>query len=391
MAAPVNTTPTQWLGESDFDLDDFRAQVERDTDLADYPLADDIRSNVLVYSAQTLARAEARGARRTLQAELIRALADGPGVIVFTGAFDHDVVDRASEAFFAIIEAQRADGVAAGDHFGKPGANDRIWNAAQKLALHDPAVFADYYANDALAMVCQAWLGPRYQVTSQVNVVNPGGRAQVPHRDYHLGFVPDEHLAGYPAHVHRTSPVLTLQGAVAHCDMPLDSGPTMLLPYSQRFEGGYIAFNRPEFVDYFADHHVQLPLQKGDAMFFSPALYHGAGTNISADIKRIANLMQISSPFGRAMETLDRTAMVRAVYPAMLAMQAAGRSRRDVENIVVATAEGYAFPTNLDSDQPIGSLAPLSQVDTVLNALADNLTEEDLEIALRDQNERRLP
>ena len=391
VAAPVNTTPTQWLGESDFDLDDFRAQVERDTDLADYPLADDIRSNVLVYSAQTLARAEARGARRTLQAELIRALADGPGVTVFTGAFDHDVVDRASEAFFAIIEAQRADGVAAGDHFGKPGANDRIWNAAQKLALHDPAVFADYYANDALAMVCQAWLGPRYQVTSQVNVVNPGGKAQVPHRDYHLGFVPDEHLAAYPAHVHRTSPVLTLQGAVAHCDMPLDSGPTMLLPYSQRFEGGYIAFNRPEFIDYFAAHHVQLPLQKGDAVFFSPALYHGAGSNISADIRRIANLMQISSPFGRAMESLDRTAMVRSVYPALCAMQSAGRPHRDLENAVVATAEGYAFPTNLDSDQPIGSLAPLSQVDTVLAALADHLTEDDLDIALRDQNERRIP
>jgi hypothetical protein len=91
------------------------------------------------------------------------------------------------------------------------------------------------------------------------------------------------------------------------------------------------------------------------------------------------------------MESLDRTAMVRAVYPALRAMEAAGRSRRDLENVVVATAEGYAFPTNLDSDQPIGSLAPLSQVDTVLAALADDLTEEDLDIALRDQNERRIP
>jgi ectoine hydroxylase-related dioxygenase (phytanoyl-CoA dioxygenase family) len=387
MATPTNTAQAPWLGDSDFDLDDFRAQVELDTELTDYPLADDVRGNVLVYSAQSMARAD----RRVLQAELIRALADGPGVVVFTEAFDHAVVDRASEAFFALIEKQRAGGVAAGDHFGEPGANDRIWNAAQKLALHDPEVFADYYANDALALVCQAWLGPRYQVTSQVNVVNPGGKAQVPHRDYHLGFVPEEHLAAYPAHVHRTSPALTLQGAVAHCDMPLESGPTMLLPHSQRFAGGYIAFNRPEFVDYFADHHVQLPLQKGDAVFFNPALYHGAGSNISADIRRIANLMQISSPFGRAMEALDRTAMVRAVYPALRAMQAAGRSHRDLENAVVATAEGYAFPTNLDSDQPIGSLAPLSQVDTVLNALADHLTEEDLDIALRDQNERRIP
>ena len=314
--------------------------------------------------------------------------------MVFEGVFAEDIVDRASEAFFDIIAAQHAAGTAAGDHFGKPGANDRIWNAAQKLALHAPQVFAEYYANDALAVICQAWLGPRYQVTSQVNVVNPGGKAQVPHRDYHLGFVPDEHLAEYPAHLHRTSPVLTLQGAVAHCDMPVESGPTMLLPHSQRFAGGYIAFNRPEFVEFFAEHHVQLPLRKGDAVFFNPALYHGAGSNISAgtsQIRRIANLLQISSPFGRAMEALDRTAMVRAIYPSLRALKAAGLPQRELVNAVVATAEGYAFPTNLDSDQPIGSLAPPSQVDTVLAALADNHSPEQLEIALRDQNERRVP
>ena len=387
MAAPTTTTYDAWIEESGCVLDDFRAQVLRDTDLGDYPHASDVRANVLVYSADTVARAD----RRALQSELIRALADGPGVVVFAGAFSPDVVDRASDAFFAIIAAQHAAGSAAGDHFGKPGANDRIWNAAQKLALHAPPVFAEYYANDALAVVSQAWLGPRYQVTSQVNVVNPGGTQQVPHRDYHLGFVPTDHLAEYPAHLHRMSPVLTLQGAVAHCDMPVESGPTMLLPHSQRFAGGYIAFNRPEFVEFFAEHHVQLPLSKGDAVFFNPALYHGAGSNISVDIRRIANLLQISSPFGRAMEALDRSAMVRAVYPALCAMKAAGRPQRELVNVVVATAEGYAFPTNLDSDQPIGSLAPPSQVDTVLAALKDGLTPEELDVALRDQDDRRLP
>ncbi len=342
---------------------------------------------MLVYSAATVGGAD----RRALQTELIQALADGPGVVVFENAFSPAVVDRATDAFFAIIDAQRAAGSAVGDHFGKPGANDRIWNAAQKLALHAPDVFADYYTNDALAVVCQAWLGPRYQVTSQVNVVNPGGTQQVPHRDYHLGFVPDEHLAQYPTHVHRTSPVLTLQGAVAHCDMPVKSGPTMLLPHSQRFAGGYIAFNRPEFVDFFAEHHVQLPLHKGDAVFFNPALYHAAGSNVSTDIRRIANLLQISSPFGRAMEALDRTAMVRAIYPSLRAMKAAGRPHHELINAVVATAEGYAFPTNLDGDQPIGSLAPPSQVDTVLAALADDLSVDELEVVLRAQQERRMP
>jgi ectoine hydroxylase-related dioxygenase (phytanoyl-CoA dioxygenase family) len=176
--------------------------------------------------------------------------------------------------------------------------------------------------------------------------------------------------------------------------MPVESGPTMLLPFSQRFEGGYIAFNRPEFIDFFAEHHVQVPLARGDALFFNPALYHGAGSNVSAgtsQIRRIANLLQISSSFGRAMEALDRTAMVRAVYPALRAMKTAGRPQRELLNAVVATAEGYAFPTNLDSDQPIGSLAPPSQVDTVLAALADDLTEEQLDVALRDQDDRRKP
>ena len=385
MATPLTTAYKSWIDESDCLLDEFRADLARDTDLADYPHAVGVRENVLVYPST------APSDRQALQAELIHALTDGPGVVVFEDAFSPDVIARASDAFYAIIEAQRSAGTAAGDHFGKPGANDRIWNAAQKLALHSPDVFAEYYANDTLAVVCEAWLGPRYQVTSQVNVVNPGGRQQVPHRDYHLGFVAPDDLAAYPAHVHRTSPVLTLQGAVAHCDMPIESGPTMLLPYSQRFAGGYIAFNRTEFIEFFAEHHVQVPLHNGDAVFFNPALYHGAGSNVSTDIRRMANLLQISSPFGRAMEALDRTAMVRAVYPALLAMKAAGISQHELHNVVVATAEGYAFPTNLDLDQPIGSLAPPSQVDTVLAALADGSTPQQLDVALRDQEDRRIP
>lgn len=387
MTATMRTGRRAWIEDADCSLDDFRAQVSRTTDAAEYPLAADIRHNIPVYSAATMAGTE----RRELQTELIRALADGPGVVVFEGVFDADVVDRASAAFVALIEAQRTGGAAAGDHFGKAGVNDRIWNAAQKLALHSPEVYAAYYANDALALVSEAWLGPRYQVTSQVNVVNPGGAAQVPHRDYHLGFVTPDQLADYPAHLHRLSPAMTLQGAVAHCDMPLASGPTMLLPYSQTFEAGYIAFYRPEFIEFFAAHQVQVPLGKGDAVFFNPALYHGAGTNTSTDIRRMANLLQISSPFGRAMEVLDRTAMVRAVYPALLEMKAAGCPERELANAVNATAEGYAFPTNLDKDQPIGSLAPPSQVDTVLAALADRLTPEELDTILDQQQERRIP
>ena len=45
-------------------------------------------------------------------------------------------------------------------------------------------------------------------------------------------------------------------------------------------------------------------LRKGDAVFFNPALIHAAGENRSEGIQRMANLLQVSSAFGRAMESI---------------------------------------------------------------------------------------
>ncbi|MEV7072355.1 phytanoyl-CoA dioxygenase family protein [Streptomyces sp. NPDC091972] len=376
-----------WLSEQDCDLDSFRALVERTTDPADHPHATAVERNVLLYDAERVLGA---GDRRHVQEELVRALTDGPGVVVLRGAFpDHAVVDRFTEVFDSLIREQYAAGTTAGDHFAKPGANERVWNALEKAALYDPAAFADYYANPVLALVSEAWLGPGYQVTSQVNVVNPGGLAQTVHRDYHLGFLSDEAAAAYPAHVHRLSPVLTLQGAVAHCDMPVESGPTLYLPYSQTFEPGYLAWRRPEFQAYFKEHHVQLPLSKGDAVFFNPALFHAAGTNRTTDVRRMANLLQVSSAFGRAMETVDREAVSNAVYPALLRRKAEGADAQWLDNVIAASAEGYPFPTNLDSDPPVDGLAPPSQADLVRRALAEGWTPRTLRDELRACADRR--
>ncbi|MFB7571282.1 phytanoyl-CoA dioxygenase family protein [Streptomyces sp. NPDC056165] len=389
----MSSTPVHrrvWLSEQDCDLDSFRALVERATDAADYPHASSVDRNVLVYDAERLRGAADPAARDALRAELVRALDEGPGIVVFRGAFpDTAVVDRATAVFRALIAEQRASGAGAGDHFAEPGANDRVWNALEKAALHDPEAFADYYANDVLALVGEAWLGPGYQVTSQINVVNPGGAAQTVHRDYHLGFLANEVAAAYPAHVHRLSPVLTLQGAVAHCDMPVESGPTMYLPYSQRYEPGYLAWRLPAFQAYFEDHHVQLPLAKGDAAFFNPALFHAAGTNRSTDIPRMANLLQVSSAFGRAMETVDREAVAGAVFPVLLKRKAEGADAAWLDRVVAASAEGYPFPTNLDSDPPVDGLAPPSQADLVRRAVREEWTPDALRAELRAGAERR--
>ena len=322
----------------------------------------------------------------------MRALTDGPGIVVFKRAFeDLSVVDRATEAFHAQIAAEKAAGVAGGDHFAKPGANDRVWGALDKLAVTEPAVFADYYANDIIALISESWLGPDYQVTSQVNVVNPGGQAQSAHRDYHLGFMDAAGAARFPAQVHRLSPALTLQGAVAHCDMPIETGPTLYLPYSHQYELGFLAFHLPEFTEYFLNNYTQLPLEKGDAAFFNPALFHGAGTNVSTSVRRMANLLQVSSPFGRAMESVDRVAMCRALFPVLLERKAAGASAGALDNVVAASAEGYAFPTNLDLDQPIGGIAPQTQADLLRQALAEEWTQDAFESALDAQAARTRP
>ena len=363
------------LHPEDCHLDDLLAVLAAETDPAGYPRADRVEQGVLIYSGAALGAATAdQAGRQSVEAELARALSDGPGIVAFEGAFAPEVVDRATAAFERIIAEQRASGAQSGDHFAKPGANDRVWNALEKLAALDPDAFVDYYASDLLALAASAWLGPAYQVTSQVNVVNPGGAGQTVHRDYHLGFQSPEVSAAYPAHVHALSPVLTLQGAVAHCDMPVESGPTLYLPHSQKYSHGYLAYWLPEFQDYFGQHHIQLPLAKGDAVFFNPALFHAAGSNHSTDIHRMANLLQVSSAFGRAMEAVDRARVVEAVYPTLLARKAAGAPARDLANAIAASAEGYAFPTNLDRDQPVDGMSPRTQAQIVQDALDAELS-----------------
>jgi ectoine hydroxylase-related dioxygenase (phytanoyl-CoA dioxygenase family) len=392
MTAPVTTglTTPGWFTAEDCRLDDFRAIVDTTTDLADYPHADEVREDVLVYGPRLRGHVGTPQGRRAVQAELARALTDGPGIVVVAGAFpDAGVVDRATAVFEAMIAEQKGAGVVGGDHFAKPGANDRIWGALDKFAVRDPQLFAEYYANDVIALVSEAWLGRGYQVTSQINVVNPGGPAQVAHRDYHLGFMSEQQALAYPAHVHRLSPVMTLQGAVAHCDMPVPTGPTMYLPHSHKYAPGYVAFHQPQFTAYFDEHFVQLPLEKGDAAFFNPALFHGAGTNRSADVRRMANLLQVSSAFGRAMETVDRSVICRALYPVLLAQKQSGADERTLRNVVAASAEGYAFPTDLDRDQPIGGLAPETQAELVWRALAGNWPAEAFDVELSAQDERR--
>jgi ectoine hydroxylase-related dioxygenase (phytanoyl-CoA dioxygenase family) len=378
-----------WMTVESCKLDDFIKLIDRQTSLADYPLAGSVQSNVLIYEGGSV-REAAKDAdhRKAVMAEWAEALYSGPGIVVIRDAFpDKTVLDAATAEFNAMIREQHEANTGGGDHFAKPGANDRIWNALEKLCLRNPELFAKYYSNDVIALISEAWLGTAYQVTSQLNVVNPGGEAQSVHRDYHMGFQTAAEIERFPLHAHQLSPVLTLQGAIAHCDMPVESGPTLYLPYSQNFVPGFFAWRKPEFKEYFNGNYVQLPLAKGDAAFLSPALFHAAGHNRTTDIRRMANLLQVSSAYGRAMESMDRARMSAALYPALRKLKLGETA---ASNAIAACAEGYAFPTNLDRDPPIGGLAPQTQQQLMKKALAENWEPKTFSEALDKHSWRRL-
>lgn len=312
---------------------------------------------------------------------------DGPGVFVIKKAYENTaVIDHQTAIFHQIIAEEKAKNSGKGDHFGN---NERIWNAIQKTCEKDPQAFVDYYSNPLLALACLAWLGPGYQMTAQVNSVRPDSKAQMVHRDYHLGFQSVAVKSQFASHVQVMSQFLTLQGAIAHTDMPVSSGPTMFLPFSQQYEAGCLTYERLEFIAHFEQNYVQLPLEKGDMVFFNPALYRGAGANHDSK-DRLANLVQISSPFGKPMEAINHCSMILSIYPTLLEKyKKHSENKQIIDNSIAAVADGYSFPTNLDSDPPIGGNAQQTEQQLMKYALEHQWSVTEFEQELHQMIQRR--
>ena len=377
----------EYLSINDCDLDEFSKSLDRELQQNEVPLSHDIQKNVPIYDVSKI---DFLSDTKLLRTEWANILHKTSGVLVLKNAYpDTSIIDTASAIYDKIIADEKAATGDKADHFAASGANDRIWNSAQKLCQYDPQTFSKYFSNLAVDTACKAWLGPNYQMTAQINLVRPSGAAQSPHRDYHLGFQTKEIAESYPAHVHDLSPALTLQGAVAHVDMPIESGPTKLLPFSQIYRHGYLAFSQHDFREYFENNYIQIPLNKGDVLFFNPALYHAGGANISKNIHRMANLLQVSSAFGRAMESLNRSEMTRMLYP-ILAKNSDKMNEAEINAAITSCSEGYSFPTNLDTAPPLDGLAPETQANLFRRALKEEMSFVDFkkELLLHDKNKR---
>ena len=377
-----------YFSQSDIDYDDLAKICSQKTLQEDYPFAASVSNNVVIYDANYLETfiGDSENELR-LKTELHQVLEGGPGVFVIRNLYGHDAIDQSNNIFEKIVESE---GNTSNDHFAS-GTNTRIWNAFQKVALEDPDAFISYYSNNLLKLVAESWCGPNSQMTAQVNIVRPGGEMQKPHRDYHLGFQENQVVELFPISAHRLSNYLTLQGGVAHTDMPLASGPTMVLPYSQQYELGYLAWRDIACTDFFNDNAVQNQMNKGDGIFFNPALLHGAGSNTTKDFHRIGNLLQISSPFGKTMERIDYLKIINRIYPFLLEHSINKTlSEKLIENVLVCATDGYAFPTNLDNDKNLNSkLQGMTMFELTKQSLIDLVNLENFSLKLLEHQRIR--
>ncbi|KAL2872518.1 phytanoyl-CoA dioxygenase family protein [Aspergillus lucknowensis] len=369
--------------EASVSLDDFKKICSRAADPKSYPLASTVQKNIPIYDTSSLNPLDA-DQTAVLQDEWYHILESGPGIFVLKGMYHPSkysaTLSATNDAFQRIIDKERESAGIKGDHFAAGGKNDRIWNSFSKHAFADPTSFIEYYSNPWLRVVSESWLGPAYRITAQVNIVKPGGAAQDSHRDYHLGFQDLERCAAFPRTIQRASQYLTLQGAVAHSDMPAASGPTRLLPFSQTYEPGYLAWRRDDFRAYFLENYVALPLELGDGLFFNPAVFHAAGANETepgADgvgFHRKANLLQIGCALGKTMESIDAVPIVERCWDKMVERlrDAGGTVDDELDTLVKAIGDGYAFPTNLDLRPPApNGMAPESEQQLLLRGLKE--------------------
>ena len=358
--------------ESEISVDDLMQTCSQKTLKEAYPLAESVAENIIIYDAKNITHLVGNSNQeKRLKTELNHILGKGPGVFIIRNLYEDSVIDQSNGIFDKIIKNEATN---KNDHFAS-GSNTRIWNSLQKVAIENSEAFISYYANNILRVVAESWCGPNPQMTAQVNVIKPGSEMQKPHRDYHLGFQENEAIQEYPISTHRMSQHLTLQAVIAHSDMPLESGPTLLLPYSQQYELGYLAWRNKEFKGFFSKNAVQVPIKKGDGIFCNPALFHAAGSNSTNNFNRIANLLQISSVFGKAMERIDFIKIIKNIYPALLEHQNNNTlSKRLIENVLVCATDGYAFPTNLDYDtSSYSSVHGLSMFEVTQQALQQSL------------------
>ena len=100
-----------FIDQTQLDVAAFEALVQSTTNAEELPQAERIVSGIPLYRASHALDCLADPQRRrTLLDEWHHCLLDGPGVLAITEMMERTTVDRASESFLALIEAERGHG-----------------------------------------------------------------------------------------------------------------------------------------------------------------------------------------------------------------------------------------------------------------------------------------
>lgn len=139
-------------------------------------MAKEIAKGVPVFSSLDLAAKanESPEGKKAVMDELYKSLTFGPGVLVIRDLLSTDIIDRTEAATKEIKAAAR----------GSKATSLRTPFFNLQHASADPESYAEYYSSETLALMCEAWLGPGYQITTSTNGTFKGGEQQAIHRDY---------------------------------------------------------------------------------------------------------------------------------------------------------------------------------------------------------------
>ena len=143
----------EYLSINDCNLDEFSKSLDRELQQNEVPLSHDIQKNVPIYDVSKI---DFLSDTKLLRTEWANILHKTSGVLVLKNAYpDTSIIDTASAIYEKIIADEKAATGDKADHFAASGANDRIWNSAQKLCQYDPQTFSKYFSNTNNMLVAE--------------------------------------------------------------------------------------------------------------------------------------------------------------------------------------------------------------------------------------------
>ena len=132
----------QFFNENDINLCDFADLCSQKVSKTNYPFCSNIKKKVVIYNGEQIRSIINTPKSFELKSELHYCLKEGPGVLIIQQAFlQKKTIDKASEIFLGIIKKEKGNAIHHGDHFARPGQNERLWNSLQKLCEIDPKTF----------------------------------------------------------------------------------------------------------------------------------------------------------------------------------------------------------------------------------------------------------